>query len=133
MTRYDEDEKEVEEDEDEENARMKTPKTASLMSSKKYNHLQPTPLAPPIGSAVKRVLTPIANYFFSTNANDEPVAAATDLSGDENISNICKDATKLAFEEQRTRYRRTRNGEWKQSETFETPIDDPEGYERDLT
>ena len=124
--RYDEDEKEVEEEDDEENARMKTPKP--LMSSKKYNHLQ-TPLAPPIGSAVKRVLTPIANYFFSTNAN-EPVQQ-------QQISPATKTIA-IAKTPQSSRLRATyaiSTNKKRRMETvrnFETPIDDPEGYERDL-
>lgn len=106
---------------------MKTPKP--LVSSKNYNHLQPTPLAPPIGSAVKRVLTPIANYFFSTNAN-EPVQQ-------QQISPATKTIA-IAKTPQSSRLRATyaiSTNKKRRMETirnFETPIDDPEGYERDL-
>ena len=129
-TRYEEDDDD-EEEQKEVNARMKTPKTASLMGSKKYNHLQPTPLAPPIGSAVKRVLTPIANYFFSINPNDEPAQP-------QQKSPAMKTATTTAKTPQSSRLKATyaistnKKRRMETVRTFETPIDDPEGYERDL-
>jgi len=128
--RYEEDDDD-EEEQKEANTRMKTPKTASLVGSKKYNHLQPTPLAPPIGSAVKRVLTPIANYFFSINPNDEPAQP-------QQKSPAMKTATTTAKTPQSSRLKATyaistnKKRRMETVRTFETPIDDPEGYERDL-
>jgi len=123
-TRYDEDDEENAEEE-----RMKTPKTL-LMSSKKYSHLQSTPAVPPIGSAVKRVLTPIANYFFSTNVNG---TAQLDQK-----SPAMKTTTTIAKTPQSSRLKATyaiSTNKKRRMETvrnFETPIDDPAGYERDL-
>lgn len=120
-TRYEEDDDD-EEEQKEVNAR--TPKTASLMGSKKYNHLQPTPLAPPSGSAVKRVLTPIANYFFSINPNDEPAQMKTATTTAKTPQSSRLKATYAISTNKKRRMETVR--------TFETPIDDPEGYERDL-
>jgi hypothetical protein len=92
--------------------------------------LQSTPAVPPIGSAVKRVLTPIANYFFSTNVNG---TAQLDQK-----SPAMKTTTTIAKTPQSSRLKATyaiSTNKKRRMETvrnFETPIDDPAGYERDL-
>ena len=140
-TRPEEEGQKIEEDVENDDDVIATPThtTPGKKRSRVVNEIMRVVIQPP-DSAVKRVLTPIGNFFvnaFATtthHASASPLPAAPAATIEKKNEVAKTPQTNSRLNQTMTKYVISTNKKrrFDTVRNFETPIDDPEGYERDL-